>query len=165
MSCAQPVYRRERRFNPLQVPRRLEAALPYASKHKIVGKKDAKRKKDKKRRAAKCVVPQWAGSRAAAAHARGARVDRAGLAVVRTSEERRAARLVQQLGTIGREREAKRKVEKKRKRAEFEAKLAKQAALFAPKARELKKRRMAKKGAEDKRRMRAAAALGVASSS
>jgi len=110
-----PIERKPRRFNPLQVPKSLQAALPFASKPKLLSKQK-KPGLDQRR------------------------------AVALDSQERKVYSLMQQLHTIRKEKEQKRRVKTQASRAEYLKKKAKEAEVTHDKRKERAKEAYAREG-------------------
>jgi ribosome biogenesis protein BMS1 len=110
-----PIERKARRFNPLQIPKSLQAALPFASKPKILSKQ-SKPGLDQRR------------------------------AVALDSQERKVYSLMQQLNTIRKEKEQKRKAKSQASRSEYLKKKSKEEAVTQDKRKERAKEAYAKQG-------------------
>lgn len=95
-SAYKPVERTTRRFNPLRVPKNLQAALPYASKPKVAKKSDGDSYMAKRSRA-----------------------------IVMGQEERDAVRLLQQIQALRKDKGERRDAKKKEKRQEHLKELGK----------------------------------------
>ncbi|KAJ8903668.1 hypothetical protein NDN08_004770 [Rhodosorus marinus] len=95
-SLYKPIERETRRFNPMQIPKKLEEALPYASRPKQMKKKNPPKRLN---------------------------MDRA---VVMEPEERKEYHLMQMIGTVKNERVQKRKVAAKERLAKKRKELAKE---------------------------------------
>lgn len=112
---SQPIEREERRFNALRIPKKLEAALPFASKPKLQ-------------------------------KARGNKGYAAKRAVVLEPHERRAATLMQQVHTLRKSKDAKRRAKATERREKHLKAKAAEAAKFAPMVRAERKRRYIAEG-------------------
>jgi ribosome biogenesis protein BMS1 len=113
-----------RRFNPLRVPRRLQAALPFKTKPKVEAARKGKRPTLEQRRA-----------------------------VVQSPDERRAAALVQQLNAIRNAKAGKRRAAADVKRAAKAKRDAVEMGWRAEVAKERRAAKFAKEGAEERRRL------------
>jgi len=121
-----PIERETRRFNPLMIPKALQAALPFASKPK----QDVKKGKAKGLAAKRAIVAE--------------------------PEERVAATFMQQLHTMHNNRLKKRKAKAAEKRDERSSKLRKQGEEAEAARKIISKKRYVKEGMEDKRRAKVA---------
>lgn len=111
-----------RRFNPLKVPKRLQAALPFKTKPKVEAARKGKRPTLERRRA-----------------------------VVQSPEERRAAALVQQLNAIRNHKAERRRESQSVKRAAKAKRDAVEMGWRAEVEKERRKAKFAKEGAEERR--------------
>ena len=116
-----------RRFNPLKIPKKLQAALPFKTKPKVEMARKGKRPTLEQKRA-----------------------------VVQSKEERRAAALVQQLNAIRNEKASKRREAGAVKRAAKAKRDAVEMGWRAEVAKERRKAKFAKEGMEERRRQLAA---------
>ena len=122
-SLYRTVVREERKFNPLHIPKSLQAALPFSSKPK-----------QQKGRGAHAPPDYW---------------DKR--AVIMEPEERKMHTLLQQVSTMRKVKDAKAAVSKSKAKAEYEKKKALDDARIANATKELQKRKFALDGAKAKR--------------
>jgi len=125
-SAYKPIERVTRRFNPLQIPKALQAALPFASKPK----QDVKKGKGKSLAQRRPTISE--------------------------PEERKTASFMQQLHTMAANRSKKRKAKADEKRAERAAKMAKDDAVRAVEMKRVNKKKYVEAGLQDKRNAKAA---------
>eukprot|EP00798_Chlamydomonas_sp_ICE-L_P024730 gene24730-10366_t len=122
-SLYRDIERAPRRFNPLKIPKALQAALPFKSKPKVqVARKSGSKTLDQKR------------------------------AVVLEPQERKAVTLLQQLNAIRNERAGKRREQQGRKREERAKKTAKEDAWKSQLSKEERKKRYRNEGQAEKRK-------------
>ena len=120
-SVYKKIERPPRRFNPLVVPQKLQAALPYASKPRLMTAQGKKKTYLQKR------------------------------AVVMEPEEKKAIALLQQMKALRKDQVARRKEKKAEKRAERAKKMEKEEQKKGEKEREKKKEAMRETGQKNKR--------------
>ncbi len=116
-SLYRPIERTPRRFNPLKIPKSVQRDLPFASKPKLT------------KASSKAGRPSYLQKRA----------------VVLESAERKALSLLQAISTVSHEKQAKRKAKQDVQRAQYQKKLATEAAIKNAKLKEKIKDNIAKK--------------------
>lgn len=120
-SLYRPVHRKERKFNKLKISPALQAKLPYASKPKLQeSQSSAAKKRAKERSATKTGTKE---------------------AVIMTNHDKKVYSLIQQLGTIRRDKTSKRKEKQAERLQERQKKLDKTLAFFDQHKKEEKKRK------------------------
>ena len=138
-SLYKPIERKERSFNPIPIPRSLEATLPYASKSKNLAAKAKNKKGDAKSK------PGYVARRAA---------------VVLEPAERKRIAFLNSLGTIRNDKKAKRKAKNLEKREEKAKKAAKVDEYFSEHKKAAAKKVHRAAGLEQRARQHAAAGGG-----
>jgi len=129
-SLYKPITRKPKKFPKFTISESLQKALPFASKPKQDRGQAPKAKKRARNHS-----ENFTGSRRA---------------VILSRHEKDIASLVQQLNTIKKDKVQKRKEKSKQRHAEHQKKLARQAALFADKAKQEKKRKYRELGLAEK---------------
>eukprot|EP00940_MAST-03C_sp_MAST-3C-sp2_P000640 g640.t1 len=134
------IERKPRHFNPLKLPKSLQAKLPFASKPKILRKgANAEKRKQRKKKGVLAKLRR---------------------AVVYSKEEHRANRMMQKLRTVGHAMAKKRKEAKERQQAAYRKRKAKEDANRSAATKRKKKREYKMAGLEKLQRDRAAARRG-----